>query len=69
MKVMYDPTTDTLSMILVSSAVAESDEIRPGVILDLDRDGHVVAIEILDASRRVEIPNEVQFQIAAETAG
>jgi len=30
---------------------------------------HAVAIKILDASRRVEIPNEVQFQIATETAG
>lgn len=69
MKVMYDPVTDTLSMILATADVVESDEARPGVILDLDRTGCVVSIEILDASRRVEMPSEMQFEIAAETTG
>ena len=68
MKVMYDPGTDTLSMIFATAAVVESDESRPGVILDLDQTGRVVSIEILDASRRVEMPNEMQFEIAAENA-
>lgn len=69
MKVMYDPGTDTLSMIFATAAVVESDEARPGVILDLDQTGRVVSIEILDASRRIEMPNEVQFEIAAHTSG
>ena len=68
MKVMYDPGTDALSMIFATAAVVESDEARPGVILDLDQTGRVVSIEILDASRRVEMPNEMQFEIAAENA-
>ncbi len=68
MKVMYDPITDTISMILSSATVAESDEPRPGVILDFDQHGRVVAIEILDASRRVDVPNAMEFEISAEAA-
>ena len=34
-KVIYDKETDTLSIILRPDKVAESDEARPGLILDL----------------------------------
>ena len=37
MKVIYDKETDTLSLILRNGKVAESDEPRPGMILDYDR--------------------------------
>ncbi len=54
MKVSYDRRSDTLSVILKDDAsVAESDEDKPGVILDYDSDGDLVSLEILDASRRV----------------
>ena len=54
MKIRYDRRTDTLSMILKDDVVvAESDEDKPGVILDYDERGDLVSLEILDASRRV----------------
>ena len=65
MKVSYDPKTDTLSFILKEGAsVAESDEEKPGVILDFDTQGDLVSMEILDASRRVTEARKVEFQIA-----
>lgn len=65
MKVSYDPETDTLSLILKEDAqVAESDEDKPGVILDYDERGDLVSMEILDASRRVTEARKVDFQIA-----
>ena len=36
MNVTYDPHTDTLSIVLAPREVAESDEDKPGVILDYD---------------------------------
>jgi uncharacterized protein YuzE len=64
MKVAYDRRTDTLSVILKDdTSVAESDEDKPGVILDYDVDGNLVSLEILDASRRVTDARRVDFQL------
>jgi uncharacterized protein YuzE len=63
MKVAYAPKTDTLTVILREGvAVAESDEDKPGVILDYDDSGNLVSLEILDASRRVTDARRVEFQ-------
>ena len=65
MKVSYDARTDTLSLILRDGAVVtESDEDKPGVILDYDSDGNLVSLEILDASKRVTDTSKVEFQLA-----
>lgn len=64
MKVSYDPKTDTLSVILKDNTpVAESDEDKPGVILDYDEGGNLVSLEILDASKRVTEARKVEFQM------
>ncbi len=59
MRVNYDAVTDTLTVVFRDVPVAESDEDKPGVILDYDADGNVVSIEVLDASKRVEQPGTV----------
>ena len=63
MKVTYDPRTDTLTVILRTDAtVAESDEDKPGVILDYDAHGNLRSLEVLDASRRVTDAGKVEFR-------
>ena len=63
MKVTYDKRTDSLSVILKDdAAVIESDEGKPGVILDYDRQGNLVSLEILDASKRVTETQKMEFQ-------
>ncbi|MGA8052763.1 MAG: DUF2283 domain-containing protein [Burkholderiales bacterium] len=63
MKVTYDPRTDTLSVILRTDvSVAESDEDKPGVILDYDSQGNLVSLEILDASKRVSETRKMEFE-------
>ncbi len=65
MKISYDPKTDSLSIILLDNTpVAESDEDKPGVILDYDVAGNLVSLEVLDASRRVTDAKRIEYQFA-----
>ncbi len=64
MKVIYDRDTDTLTIILSETPVAESDEDKPGVILDYDTKGNLVSLEILDASQRVNVPSKIEYQVS-----
>lgn len=64
MKVTYDPQVDVLRIIFSSAAIEESDEDKPGVILDYDKDGNIVGMEILDASKRIENPRSLEYAIA-----
>ncbi len=64
MKVIYDQAADTLTIILTENPVAESDEDKPGVILDYDDKGNLVSLEIMDASRRVTVPSKIEYQVS-----
>jgi uncharacterized protein YuzE len=64
MNVTYDPHTDTLSIEFAPGPVAESDEDKPGVVLDYDAAGHLVALEILDASKSITDPASVNLRVA-----
>ncbi|MDP2896740.1 MAG: DUF2283 domain-containing protein [bacterium] len=66
MKVTYDPEVDVLRILFSSAPIEESDEDKPGVILDYDKDGNVVGMEILDASERMENPQVMEYAIASE---
>jgi uncharacterized protein YuzE len=68
MKVTYDRQTDTLTVIFTETPVAESDEDKPGVILDYDASGNLVSLEILDASRRMMVPTRIEYQVASTSA-
>jgi uncharacterized protein YuzE len=64
MKVIYDQSADTLTIIFAETPVAESDEDKPGVILDYDDKGNLVSLEILDASKRVNVPSKIEYQVS-----
>ena len=64
MKVNYDSKTDILTIIFTESPVAESDEDKPGFILDYDEKGNLVSLEILDASRRMSAPSKIEYQVS-----
>jgi uncharacterized protein YuzE len=63
-KVIYDPEVDVLRILLSDAPIEESDEDKPGVILDYDKDGNVVGLEILDASKRVSNPRSAECAVA-----
>jgi uncharacterized protein YuzE len=64
MKVIYDQNADTLTIIFSETPIAESDEDKPGVILDYDDKGKLVSLEILDASRQVSVPSKIDYQVS-----
>jgi len=62
-KVTYDPEVDVLRILLSDAPIEESDEDKPGVILDYDHDGNVVGLEILEASKRITNPRSVEYAV------
>jgi len=63
MKVIYNPEVDVLRIVFRDVAIEESDEDKPGVILDYDKDGNIVGLEVLNASQRVENPRGVDYAV------
>ena len=63
MKVKYDRETDILYISLSNQPIAESDEDKPGVILDYSISGMLVGIEVLDASKKMPKPNAVEMEL------
>jgi uncharacterized protein YuzE len=52
-RLKVDKENDALYLRLDESAVVESEEVQPGVILDFNAAGNVVGIEMLNLSARV----------------
>jgi uncharacterized protein YuzE len=63
--VTYDADTDILTVVFREGPIAESDEEKPGIILDYDAAGEVLAIEVLDATTRIENPRRIEFHEVA----
>lgn len=53
MNLKTDKENDALYFRLDESAIIESEEVRPGVILDFNAEGKVVGVEILALSTRI----------------
>ena len=66
MKVIFDPETDTLSIILRDEKISESDEVKDGIIFDYSKDGKVVSIEIMDASEQVSAPQGILYELKSK---
>ena len=64
MNITYDPETDTMTLVFSNNPVAESDAGKPNIIMDYDADGHIVAMEILDASHQMSDVRHVDFKVA-----
>ncbi len=63
MKIIYDPDVDILRIHFSDAIIEESDEDKPGTILDYDVEGNIVGIEILDASKRMTDPMSVEYAV------
>ena len=63
MKITDDQEVDSLRVILNDEEIEESDEDKPGVIIDYDKQGNVVGLEVLDASTRIANPRALDYVV------
>ncbi len=66
MRLHFDEKADALYLRLDDSSVVESEEVRPGIVLDFNERNQVVGIEILRVKERVPLANlrQIQFEVA-----
>ena len=55
MRMHYSKEADAIYIRLKESKIVDSDEVSDGVIMDYDKDGNVVGIEILWVSEKADI--------------
>ena len=60
MKIKYDPEVDMIRITLKDVEIEET----PGIILDFDSDRNIVGIEILQASKRIDNPQAIEYKIS-----
>lgn len=63
MKIEYSKDVDALYIRLREARIADSMDIEEGVTVDLDEGGHIVGLEILDASEKLEVSDIVNISI------
>ena len=66
MKMQYDEKEDALYLRLDESHIVESEEVRPGIVLDFNGSKQVVGIEVLGVKRRAPSadPKQLKFEVA-----
>ena len=66
MKLNYHPETDSLYIDLSEKTSVETREISEGVLLDYDADGHLVGIDIDNASDRVQLKDLILSKLPSK---
>jgi uncharacterized protein YuzE len=69
-KLEYDPEVDAAYVRLRGEAIATTEEIAPGVLMDLAADGRPVGFEVLNASEVLDgRPRGVTFELVSRALG
>jgi uncharacterized protein YuzE len=63
-RITYDESVDIIYIRFREGDYEESDEVSEGVIVDFDKEGKPMAIEILDASKILSQVDRVTFEYA-----
>lgn len=63
MRIEYSKAADALYVYFKQTEVAKSKEVEEGVVIDFDAGGHLIGIEVLDASVRFELKDLVNVSI------
>jgi uncharacterized protein YuzE len=63
MKIEYSKEADAIYVYFKEEYVAKSKEIEDGVVIDFDKDGQIIGIEVLDVSQRFSLSDIVNVSI------
>jgi len=66
MKVKYDPKVDALYIDLSSGKYEKTKKITDAILVDVTKEGKVLGIEILDATKNIKHFNPADIRIAIE---
>lgn len=64
MVIKYNKEADAIYIQFSDAKVFESDEEKPGIILDCDDSGNIIGIEVLNASQKTNQPNGIIYEVA-----
>ncbi len=64
MKIKFDKEVDVMYIRFSDDEIAETDEQKPGIIIDYNVKQEIVAIEVLNASKNMQSPNSVIYEVA-----
>ena len=64
MKIKYDKEVDILYIQFSDSKIEDTDEERPGIIIDYDNLGNIIGIEVLNASQKMPQPMKLEYEVA-----
>jgi uncharacterized protein YuzE len=64
MKIKFDKEADAIYLRFSDAEVAVSDEEKPGIVIDYDKDGNIVGIELLEASKKTDNPASLNYEVA-----
>ena len=67
MTIKYYPQTDSLYIDLVDKPSSESREVSEGIVLDYDKKGNLVGIDIDNASKKMNLKKLVLSKLPADT--
>ena len=63
MRIEYDKEVDALYILLTDAKPVNTKDIEEGVTIDLDENGHIVGIEILDATEKLGLESLMNVSI------
>lgn len=63
MKIEYSKAADAIYVYFKEDFVAKSKEVEDGVVIDFDKKGQLIGIEVLDVSQRFSLSDIVNVNI------
>ena len=69
MRISYDAQADALYIQLREATADDSRDLEEGVTADLDGDGHIIGLEVLDARERLGYKGRVRIDVEGLALG